>query len=304
MRWLPVVLFLAPAPVFGSEATLFVENATGAEDLVGLLSEELPPAAFAKTATAADLIVTLGTDLRLEVRDQQGVAYVARTLEGDRPAAVRVAALLVVNAREAYRPPPPVRLPAASTATLTTTAAVPRPEPPAWAVRVEVGGGLGWWEGPATPRFVLFAGAGVDYGDFGLFLALSGARATVAREELEARVSELGILLEGRWSFWRPFGSFALELVAAVGLLIERIEARAVGFAGTPPEEVFTDPPGPVGRFGLRFGSTLFDLVRWRLFAGVQLQRSVPVVAPEGLFPDASLDRGVVAPWAGLVIGI
>ena len=303
-----LLLLFLPERALAQAPTLYVENATGAEDLISILREELPGEAFARTATSADLRARLTESLRLSIVDRAGITLVDRALEGEREAAVRVAALLIVEARESWSPapvrsPPPIEAIAAEAVVTSTPAS-------SWYAGGSAGVGLGMWASRAQLAFGAAAYVGISDFEVGASFSIAGrgCACAVRTESLRVEPSSIALLAEGRWIFWRPLEAFETSVWLAAGYQWETVASRVIGtFAANGPlESVATS--GPIARGGISAGSLLFELVRIRIDFGVQVQRPASVTLPPfeeyREAPGGEVRRGVVMPWGVLSLGV
>ena len=305
MRWGAWWLLLVPLPTIAhaAETTIFVKNATVAPDLSDRLRDELPPVAFARTASAADLTAELSVPLRLRIRDRSGITLVDRVLEGGRDAAVRVAVLLIAEAQKSWRPPIPPVPPPVRTSTGAVAAV-------GWRLGGLAGAGLSMWTTEATPLLLVALSGYAGFGDLEIGLDASFTTFVAGGVEtasLRGAPRAFAGAIEGRWWFWRPAASLGVSLWAAAGYQYEWVRAQVIGGFATGtvgPLETRTFH-SPVGRAGLGL-EVLLDRIPVRLDVGVFFQPEARVALPDPYTEaqGAEIARGVALPWGRITIGI
>jgi hypothetical protein len=285
-------------------ATVFVESATSSPDLLEILRDELPEAAFAATSTEADVLARLSSS-RIVIRDRDGIVSVDRILEGARDAVVRVAALLVVEAVASYEPPLPPPAIEVRTATLA-----PAGEPDALAFSFGAGAGVAWWAGQPMSTIAVEARIELDPFSAGLVASISSVEASDAGTPIlgvDPLIVE--ILAAASWSFV-AIGPIDFGVGLMVGVGLESIEARAKegpgGFAAAGPVETPAVFASPIVR-GLVSIRAIVDSFFARLDGGLQVNPRRQSVELPAEFRDAeggTVQPGVATPVVSLALGL
>lgn len=306
-------------PIQATPATVFVESSTSASDLVELLKEELPASAYVETATRADLRARLSPDHRLTIVDAAGNTLLDRSLKGEHDVAVRVAALLIIEAQQSRRDLPEAReQPRPVSARVPEIAALPEPRvltasiapPDKWSFGATLGAGFGAWSSDA--QLAIQGSAYARYGAFELAAVLSstgrGCACALRTESLRVEPEATALAAEARWWWWRPLAVLETSLWLASGYQWETAASRVIGgFAARGLLETKRFDSWIV-RGGASVAAAPFESLFVRGDFGVHLQRELRVSLPpfeeyRGV-PGGEVKRAVVGPWAVLSVGL